>query len=92
VQDYVTENGSWIADGLTELKAAVLILQQIVQNEVRRRLLQGRKVYWETESRNGLKFLQDGARNKTVQDWATRVAELERSLRTELIPIWIGNP
>jgi hypothetical protein len=91
VQDYVTENGSWIADGLTELKAAVLLLQKILQNEERRRLVQGRKVYWETESRNGLKFLQHGARNRTVQDWATRVAELERSLWTELIPIWIGN-
>ncbi len=92
VHDYIAENGSWIADGLTELKAAVSILQKIIQNEERRKQVQAKKVYWETESRNGLKFLRHGARNKAVQDWATRVAELERRLRIELIPIWIGNP
>jgi hypothetical protein len=45
VQDYVDENGSWIADGLTELKAAVLLLQKILQNEERHRLVQGRTIY-----------------------------------------------
>jgi hypothetical protein len=72
------------------LKAAVSLLQKISQDKKRGELVQGRKINWETESRNSLKFLQHGARNMIVQYWAL-LAELERSLRTELTPKWIGN-
>jgi hypothetical protein len=91
VQDYVTERTSWMADRLAELKAAEVVLMDWTQNQEKRQQLRGQRIYWETESRNGLKFLKHRARNKVVQEWAAKVASRDSELKAELIPLWIGD-
>ncbi len=48
VKDYITERTSWMADGLAELKAAEAVLTDWTQNQEKRQLLRGQRIYWET--------------------------------------------
>ncbi len=68
VQDYVTDSTGWMADGLAELKAAEAVLKEWTQSQEKRQQMRSQRIYWETESRNGVKFLKHGARNKVVQE------------------------
>jgi hypothetical protein len=76
---------------LAELKAAEAVLMEWTQDQERRQLLQEQQIYWETVSRNGLKFLRHRARNKVVKDWAAKVESRENELKAELIPLWVGD-
>jgi hypothetical protein len=78
-------------DGLRELRTAEKLFEGMGKTGTERKELQGKRIYWETSSRNGAKFLRHGARNAVVQQWATRVAEKEHDLKVELIPIWVGK-
>jgi hypothetical protein len=63
---YIAERTGWMENRLAELKAAKAVLMEWTQDQERRQLLQEQQIYWETVSRNGLKFLRHGARNKVV--------------------------
>jgi hypothetical protein len=91
VQDYEHDVPEWMEEGLKELKTAEKFLEGMGQTETERKELQGKRIYWESSSRNGVKFLRHGARNAVVQQRATRVAEKEHDLKVELIPIWVGK-
>ncbi len=91
VQDYKNDVPEWMEDGLRELRTAEKFLEGMGKTGTERKELQGKRIYWETSSRNGAKFLRHGARNTVVQQRATRVAEKEHDLKVELIPIWVGK-
>jgi hypothetical protein len=91
VQDYENDVPEWMEDGLGELRTAEKFLADMGRSEKERKDLQGKRIYWETVSRNGAKFLRHGARNAVVQQWATRVAEREHELMVELLPIWVAK-
>ena len=85
VQDFDRTQKGWLGDGAMELQAVLHVLQQ------KKKVPQpGGRIYWETGSANGFKFITKGARQEQVQRLAMMIQEEVYEQRCELIPLWTG--
>jgi hypothetical protein len=89
VEDGGGESNTWLQEGVEELRAVWTTLNMEAEKT---RQAAGGRIFWETNNRNGYKFLKAGARQKEAQSWATRVKKEEKRLQVEVVPIWSGLP